>query len=58
MNAPVSKNSYDSVKMIVYCDIINQIKNYTVVNEIKKSIWRKSFKIVFLTYMLLKIKKI
>jgi len=32
---PLLKNTYGNVKIIIYYDIIGQIKNYMVVNELK-----------------------
>jgi hypothetical protein len=34
-DAPLPKSPYDSVKMIVYFDIIDSMGNYMVINEVK-----------------------
>ncbi len=34
-NVPFPKSPYGSVKMVVYFDIINLVRNYMVVNELK-----------------------
>jgi hypothetical protein len=34
-DVPLPKSPYDSVKMVVYFDIINLVGNYIVVNELK-----------------------
>jgi len=34
-NVPLLKSPYNNVKMIIYFDIINLMRNYMVVNEIK-----------------------
>ncbi len=35
MNVPLPKGPYDSVKMVVYFDIISLVENYIVVNELR-----------------------
>jgi hypothetical protein len=35
MDAPFPKSPYGSVKMTVYFDIINLVRNYMVINELK-----------------------
>jgi len=35
VDVPLFKNSYGSVKMIIYFDIINLVGNYMVVDELK-----------------------
>jgi hypothetical protein len=32
---PLPKSPYNSVKMVIYFDIINLVRNYMVVNELK-----------------------
>ncbi len=42
MNTPFPKSLYDSVKIIVYFDIINLVGNYMMVNELKSPYENKS----------------
>jgi hypothetical protein len=35
VDVPLPKSPYGSVKMVIYFDIINLMKNYMVVNELK-----------------------
>jgi hypothetical protein len=44
VDAPFPKSLYDSVKIEVYFDIINLVRNYMVVNELKSPYENKSFK--------------
>jgi hypothetical protein len=37
IDVPLSKSSHDSVKMAIYFDIINLMRNYIMVNELKRS---------------------
>jgi hypothetical protein len=51
---PLLKNTYGNVKIIIYYDIIGQIKNYMVVNELKKFTWKELIKKNFLICILRK----
>jgi hypothetical protein len=42
-NAPFLKSPHDSVKMVVYFDIINLMGNYMVINELKIPLENKPF---------------
>jgi hypothetical protein len=35
MDVPFPKSPYNSVKMVVYFDIINLVGNYIMINELK-----------------------
>jgi hypothetical protein len=43
VDAPFPKNPYDAIKMIIYFDIINLVRNYMVVNELKNTYENKPF---------------
>ncbi len=43
MDVPLPKSPYGGVKMAIYFDIINLVRNYTVVNELKSPYENKSF---------------
>ncbi len=53
-DAPFLENSYSSVKMTVYFDIIDLVGNYMMVNELKNPYKNKTFKNIYLMYMLKK----
>ncbi len=46
MDSPLPRSPYGNVKMIVYFDIINLVKNYMVINEIKSLYENKPFCVV------------
>jgi hypothetical protein len=35
VDAPLPKSPHGSVKMVIYFDVINLVKNYMLVNELK-----------------------
>ncbi len=54
-DVPLPKSPYGNVQMIVYFDIIDLVRNYMVVNELKNPYENKPFKNIYFIYMLKKI---